>query len=208
MTDDMQRLLCYLLIMLTSACSMWGHDDAPFMAKYQKWFHLWTMRQPSPKKETKSKYGNKTYTVNGKAYHVLNSAEGYHKRGIASWYGTKFHGRKTSNHETYDMWGMTAASKELPLPTYVRVTNLNNHKQIIVRVNDRGPFHANRILDLSYGAALRLGMLGKGTAPVDVEAVTNKNQHQAIITTPSPSEAYIQVAHLKNEQSAKNYQKR
>lgn len=125
-----------------------------------------------PHPEPRSKYGNpSSYVVAGHRYHVMRSAQGYRARGIASWYGRKFHGRRTSSGERYDMYAMTAAHKELPLPTYCRVTNLNNGRSVIVRVNDRGPFHENRIIDLSYAAARKLGMVGHGTAPVEVEAI-------------------------------------
>jgi rare lipoprotein A len=126
-----------------------------------------------PQYVTPSRYGNNSpYTVNGETYTVLPSCAGYHERGIASWYGTKFQGGHTSDGDTYDMFAMTAASKVLPLPCYVRVTNLQNDKSVIVKVNDRGPFVPNRIIDLSYAAAARIGMLGTGTALVDVAAVT------------------------------------
>ncbi|NVK42709.1 MAG: septal ring lytic transglycosylase RlpA family protein [Oceanospirillaceae bacterium] len=125
-----------------------------------------------PRIEPKSRGGNRSpYEVFGQTYHVLDSASGYHERGTASWYGRKFHGYETSNGEVYDMYTMTAAHKSLPLPSYVRVTNLDNGHQVVVRVNDRGPFHEGRIIDLSYAAAYRLGMLGKGTARVEVEAI-------------------------------------
>ena len=126
-----------------------------------------------PRYEPKSHYGNPaSYTVNGQIYGVLPSCVGYHERGIASWYGSKFHGGRTSDGETYDMYAMTAASKVLPLPCYVRVTNLESGRSALVRVNDRGPFVANRVIDLSYAAASRIGMLGTGTALVDVIAIT------------------------------------
>jgi rare lipoprotein A len=126
-----------------------------------------------PQLEPKSRYGNPpSYVVFGKRYHVLDSAEGFVERGVASWYGKKFHGRRTSSGEPYDMHAMTAAHKSLPLPTYVQVTNLQNHRQLILRVNDRGPFHDNRIIDLSYAAASRLGIIGKGTGLVEVRALT------------------------------------
>ena len=125
-----------------------------------------------PRDEPRSKYGNPaSYVVNGKTYHVMNSSEGFSERGIASWYGEKFHGRRTSSGETYDMYGMTAAHKSLPLPTYAEVTNLQTGKRIVVKVNDRGPFHDNRVIDLSYTAASKLGILGKGTGVVEVRAI-------------------------------------
>ncbi|MBS0352197.1 MAG: septal ring lytic transglycosylase RlpA family protein [Proteobacteria bacterium] len=126
-----------------------------------------------PKYEPKCRYGNPSvYTAEGKQYYVLASAKGYSKVGIASWYGTKFHGKLTSSHEPYNMLAMTAASPTLPLPTYVRVTNLENGRQVIVKVNDRGPFANDRIMDLSYAAAKKLGYAEKGTAKVKVDAIT------------------------------------
>ncbi len=126
-----------------------------------------------PRVEPKSRGGNKSpYTVWGKKYAVLDSAAGYRERGVSSWYGKKFHGHRTSNGEVYDMYGMSAAHKSLPLPSYVRVTNLDNGKQVVVRVNDRGPFHGARLIDLSYAAAFKLDMLQRGTARVEVEVIT------------------------------------
>lgn len=126
--------------------------------------------------ERVGKAGNpESYKVFGRRYYVMRSGEGYKERGYASWYGRKFHGRKTSNGEVYDMYKMTAAHKTLPIPSYVRVTNLENKKQAVVRVNDRGPFHKGRIIDLSYAAAWKLGILKKGTALVEVEVVTKES---------------------------------
>jgi len=125
-----------------------------------------------PRQEAKSRYGNgPKYQVFGVNYRVLDSSSGYQEQGVASWYGKKFHGRKTSNQETYDMYAMTAAHKSLPLPTYVRVRNLRNNKSVIVRVNDRGPFVDNRLIDLSYSAALKLDMIRDGTSLVEVTAI-------------------------------------
>jgi len=126
-----------------------------------------------PRPLPRSRYGNpSSYVVDGRRYYVLASARGYDKRGIASWYGYKFHGHRTSSGEVYDMYAMTAASRTLPLPTFVRVTNLENGRSVIVKVNDRGPFHRNRIIDLSYAAAAKLGILAKGTGLVEVRAIT------------------------------------
>jgi rare lipoprotein A len=125
-----------------------------------------------PVAEPLARYGNHSpYEVFGKKYYVLPSSQGYHKQGIASWYGTKFHGRKTSSGEPYDMHLATAAHKTLPLPTYAEVTNLDNGKKVIVKINDRGPFKDDRLIDMSYGAALRLGMTETGTARVDVQVI-------------------------------------
>lgn len=125
-----------------------------------------------PRAEARTRAGNKNpYTVLGKTYYLLEDEKDYRERGYASWYGKKFHGHQTSNGEIYDMYGMTAAHKTLPIPSYVRVTNLDNNRQVVVRVNDRGPFHSGRIIDLSYAAAYRLGFADKGTAPVEVEII-------------------------------------
>jgi rare lipoprotein A len=126
-----------------------------------------------PRVEPRSAHGNPPfYDVLGQRYYVLASADGYLERGVASWYGPTFHGGNTSNGESYDMYGMTAAHKTLPLPTYARVTNLRNGKSIVVRINDRGPFVANRLIDLSYTAAAKLDMLREGTTLVEVRALT------------------------------------
>ena len=125
-----------------------------------------------PRVEARSRYGNpNSYVVFGKRYHTLSSSKGYSERGIASWYGTKFHGHRTSSGEPYDMYQMSAAHKTLPLPTYARITNLQNGKSVVVKINDRGPFHDNRIIDLSYAAASRLDILGKGTGLVEVQTI-------------------------------------
>ncbi|GGA78654.1 hypothetical protein GCM10011369_20720 [Neiella marina] len=125
-----------------------------------------------PKYEAKSRGGNRHYTVRGKHYKVMNSADGFSETGNASWYGNKFHGHKTSNGEIYNMYAMSAAHKHLPLPSFVKVTRLDTGQQVVVRVNDRGPFHRGRIIDLSYAAAHKLGMLKTGTAAVKIEAIT------------------------------------
>ena len=114
---------------------------------------------------------SKIYTVLGKTYQVMESSNGFVQQGNASWYGTKFHGRKTSSGEVYDMFAMTAAHKTLPLPTYVEVTHKKNGRKIIVKVNDRGPFHEGRIIDLSYAAAKKLGIAGTGTGPVEIKTI-------------------------------------
>ncbi|MGO8830240.1 MAG: septal ring lytic transglycosylase RlpA family protein [Steroidobacteraceae bacterium] len=125
-----------------------------------------------PRVEPRSRYGNPPfYDVFGKRYYVLSSSTAYVERGVASWYGPGFHKIRTSTGESYDMYGMTAAHKTLPLPAYVRVTNLQNGRSIVVRVNDRGPFVDNRIIDLSYTAAAKLDMLRNGTAMVEVRAI-------------------------------------
>jgi rare lipoprotein A len=126
-----------------------------------------------PRDDPRSRYGNGPYyKVYGETYRVLDTSYGYRERGVASWYGRKFHGRPTSSQEPYDMYAMTAAHKSLPLPSYVQVRNLRNGKSIVVRVNDRGPFVDNRLIDLSYAAALKLDMVTAGTSLVEVTAIS------------------------------------
>ncbi|HEY8605676.1 MAG TPA: septal ring lytic transglycosylase RlpA family protein [Noviherbaspirillum sp.] len=122
-----------------------------------------------PRVEPYASRGNKPYVVFGKSYTPITDERPFKQRGVGSWYGRKFHGQKTSSGEIYDMYKMTAAHPTLPIPSYVRVTNVANGKQVIVRVNDRGPFHSGRIIDLSYTAALKLGYLGKGSSELEVE---------------------------------------
>lgn len=173
MADHMHRLkvplaALALLVMATGCAPLPEKDGGP-----SEPVDLSHVREPVPKDEPPSRYGNPdSYVVFGSRYHVLDSAVGYRKRGIASWYGTKFHGRRTSSGEPFDMYRMTAAHKTLPLPTYARVTNLDNGRSITVRINDRGPFKDNRLIDLSYAAAKRLGIADAGTGLVEVEAIT------------------------------------
>ena len=171
-----------------------------------------------PRKEPPSRYGNPdSYYEMGQRYYVMESGEGYVEKGVASWYGTKFHGRRTSSGEIYDTYGMTAAHKTLPLPTYARVTNLHNFRSIIVKVNDRGPFVDNRLIDLSYAAAKKLGITKHGTGLVEIRAITPgeikkspyiqktaATQTNTSSTLPDTDEQlYIQVAAFQDQQNAK-----
>jgi rare lipoprotein A len=161
-------LLIIILFVSLNGCSTGHKKDGPppFDIDETK------VADAVPRSEPLSKYGNMhSYRVFGKNYYVMPSAKNYEERGIASWYGSKFHKQRTSSGERYDMLAMTAAHKTLPLPTYVQVTNLKNGRQIIVKVNDRGPFASNRIIDLSYVAAKKLGMIGHGTTYVDVKSI-------------------------------------
>lgn len=151
---------------------------------------LLEMTDPVPQAEQLSPGGNKPYSLFGQSYTPLVTATTHKEIGIASWYGNKFHGHLTSNGETYNMFAMTAAHKTLPLPSYVKVTNLDNMKSAIVRVNDRGPFHRDRIIDLSYSAASKLDMLKQGTARVQLELV----QSPAMLAQANtPQHCFIQV---------------
>lgn len=163
-----------------------------------------TIPNAVPKVLPESRYGNpKSYTVAGVTYHVRKSAVGFEERGIASWYGTKFHGKLTSTRQPYNMFGMTAAMRTIPIPAYAEVTNLQNGRHVIVEVNDRGPFADNRIIDLSYAAAGKLDMLRKGTALVEVKIINprtwNKHEEHKImheqpkLSHPGQPELYIQV---------------
>jgi rare lipoprotein A len=160
--------------------------------------------EPVPKIEPRSLYGNKSpYTVLGRTYRVLPDVRGYDERGIASFYGAKFHGYKTSSLEDYDMYAFSAAHKTLPLPSYARVTNLANGKSVIVRINDRGPFHDNRLIDLSYAAAVKIGVWPSGTAMVEVRAIdpahrdddraTELDARAAVPTRGAAPTIYLQV---------------
>ena len=165
-----------------------------------------------PKVEPLARYGNPpSYQVYGKTYYVKHSSKGYHARGIASWYGTKFHKQRTSSGVPYNMFAMTAAHKTLPLPTYVRVTNLDNQRQIVVKVNDRGPFHANRIIDLSYAAAKKLGITQKGTGLVEVDAIDPRHPNRTPKVQPlveKKPELYLQVGAFSDESNAEQFAKK
>lgn len=153
-----------------------------------------------PVSEPLSRYGNLAeYKVNGETYEVMTNARGYKARGVASWYGTKFHQRLTSSGEEYDLYALTAAHKTLPLPTYVKVKNLSNGKFAIVKVNDRGPFHDDRLIDLSYGAAAKLGLLPKGTAPVEIEALTTGSLDKT-----HAAQFYLQVGAFSKQELAES----
>lgn len=171
-------------------------------------------------------YKDSPYRVLGRNYNPMKDGRNYRKTGLASWYGTKFHGQLTANGEPYDLYGMTAAHKTLPLPTYVQVTNLDNQRTIIVRVNDRGPFHSDRIIDLSYAAAVKLGFAEKGVGRVKVEGIdpvvwqqqntpgylvktqptvaqsSAKASPQAVAAAPSAGGLYLQVGAFSSDQAA------
>lgn len=179
-----------------------------------------TIPDAVPKPEARSKYGNpESYVVFGKRYYVMKSNKGFSEQGIASWYGKKFHGRRTSSGETYDMFAMTAAHKTLILPTYVEVTNLANGKKVVVKVNDRGPFHENRIIDLSYTAATKLDIVAKGTGVVKIRVVDPgyvpeyiAQQPVAPVETITPANTstnfYIQVGAFSDLGNAENLRRK
>ena len=160
-----------------------------------------------PRDEPFHKYANRPYTVFGQTYVPIVNKEPFRQRGLASWYGRKFQGQKTSSGEIYDMFAMTAAHKTLPIPSYAKVTNVENGKSVIVRVNDRGPFHSNRIIDLSYAAAKRIGILAKGSGLVEVERVfagmpaEPVQTAKAPVTPPEPEAAAIASPMVAKEES-------
>jgi rare lipoprotein A len=159
-----------------------------------------------PRAEPRSAHGNPPfYDVLGHRYFVLAAADGYSERGVASWYGPTFHGGNTSSGEQYDMYGMTAAHKTLQLPTYARVTNLRNGKSVVVRINDRGPFVANRLIDLSYTAAAKLDMIREGTTLVEVRALTPGVPDELTRSDASPPPAlYVQAGAFADQQNAQH----
>ncbi|MEI6894825.1 MAG: septal ring lytic transglycosylase RlpA family protein [Colwellia sp.] len=175
------KLVAFILFVLfINACSsdryQHKHDSTPTRLPSEA-----ELKDAIARAEPYSRGGNKDYQVFGKSYKVLNSAQGFQQTGTASWYGKKFHGHLTSNGEIYDMYTMSAAHKSLPLPTYLKVTNTANNKSVIVRVNDRGPFHQSRIIDLSYSAAYKLDMLKTGTAQVSITAITNFDKKTGLV---------------------------
>ena len=170
------KYLVLALVFLTAGCGSspprgsggYYKDDGPGANPPS---NLASIPDAQPRNEPLHKFANRPYEVFGKRYVPLASVQAFTQRGVASWYGKKFHGQKTSSGETYDMYKMTAAHPTLPIPSYVRVTHVGNGRSVVVRVNDRGPFHGGRIIDLSYVAAYKLGYIGAGSAQVQVEAI-------------------------------------
>jgi rare lipoprotein A len=188
-------LFLIIFTLFLTACTTTPQDSAP-----NGNINATTIPNAKPKTESKSQYGNpSSYEVFGRHYHVLNSSKDYHATGIASWYGMKFNGQFTSNREKYNVYKMTAAHKTLPIPSYVKVTNLENGKHVIVRINDRGPFEKNRLIDLSYIAAKKLGIVANGTGLVRVDAINCGIKNNSI---------YLQVGAYHNLANAKQMQQR
>ncbi len=204
----------FILMLALTACSSTTSSMRRYPLRYDKppTFRINANKIPNavPKAEPLSKRGNpKSYVVFGHRYYVMKNANGYHAKGIASWYGMKFHRFQTANGDIYNVAGMTAAHKTLPLPTYLQVTNLHNGKKIIVKVNDRGPFVGNRLIDLSYAAAKKLDMTGSGTAPVYIRAITPgvtrlaANTHAKTTSSlPNKTKPYIHIGLFKQHAQA------
>lgn len=199
-------VLSVLLVLLVSACGTKSrysmeHDIGP-----EGTFDASGVPDAVPAWEPLSRQGNKSpYRVRGIEYHLADVSKGFSETGIASWYGLKFHGELTSNGETYNMYAMSAAHKHLPIPSYVRVTNLDNKRSVVVRVNDRGPFHQGRVIDLSYAAATKLGYAKKGTARVRVDIIKPENLNADSVSSAFKSDRishFIQVAAFSQKKSA------
>ncbi|HVW70074.1 MAG TPA: septal ring lytic transglycosylase RlpA family protein [Steroidobacteraceae bacterium] len=204
--------LCVLLLSILAGCSTLGRPvaerplppPAPPPSVPTPPTNIEAIPDPIPRIEPRSLHGNPPfYDVMGRRYFVLGESDGYVERGVASWYGPTFHGINTSSGEPYDMYGMTAAHKTLPLPTYARVTNLRNGRSITVRINDRGPFVSNRLIDLSYTAAAKLDMLREGTTLVEVRALTpGKPDNLTRASESPPPTLYVQVGAFANQNNA------
>jgi rare lipoprotein A len=205
-----QTLICGLILLSLIGCAPTGryyqhHDSPPKVIPNNV-----TTKDAQVGFEPYAKANMRPYTIRGVRYQPLSTGKGFSDQGYASWYGQKFHGHLTANGETYDMYQMSAAHKTLPLPSFLRVTNLTNGNQVVVRVNDRGPFHAGRVVDLSYAAALKLDMLKTGVANVKIDIIhvsqageitVGKNTNIAKSNNKQKTpQVFIQVAALKNKQ--------
>jgi len=196
-------------LMITFLVTGCGTTHEPVFHKVQPNPSIDVSKIPNsvPRQEAKSRYGNpKSYVVSGRRYFVMDSARGYVETGVSSWYGPNFHGKKTSSQETYDMYKMTAAHKTLPIPSYVEVTNLRNGRKVIVRVNDRGPFHDNRIIDLSYVAAAKLGIIKTGTGLVKIRAIDPSNPRAYLNDYHSPQESHQKTVPVRVKEKPKTQQ--
>lgn len=199
---NQRALLMVVLAAILAGCGREAVREQPDGPPAER-FDPAMIERPEPRPEPRSAYGNHSpYEVLGRTYRVMNNGGGYQDRGIASWYGKRFHGRPTSSGEPYDMYKLTAAHRTLPLPTWVEVTRVDTGKSIIVRVNDRGPFHPDRIIDLSWAAASELGMTELGTAPVEVRAITFDEDG----ATPRPARVpvFVQVGAFSEHQRAQS----
>ena len=195
----MKALLALVLVALAAAgCgtaakrSPYYSDDGPPQSVPE---NLDRVPDAVPRAEAPHRYANRPYTVFGETYTPVADTRPFKQRGVASWYGRKFQGQRTASGEPYDMFKMTAAHKTLPIPSYVKVTNLANGKSVVVRINDRGPFHSDRIIDLSYAAASRIGLAAKGSGLVEIERVFGPPKDDvAAAAAPAPAQAPVPVA--------------
>ncbi|MDX1735327.1 MAG: septal ring lytic transglycosylase RlpA family protein [Halioglobus sp.] len=202
----MTRLFALIVLGLAlAACSLTTEDSRYSRsqdAAPPRTIHADDVRDAVPRPDPVLAAGNKSpYTVNGRTFEVLADHSGYREEGTASWYGLKFHGHETSNGEIFDLYRPSAAHKTLPIPCYARVTNLQNGRSVVVRVNDRGPFHSDRLIDLSYAAAIKLGFMEQGTAPVRVEVIDVVGADDRR-DNPLGSYRYLQVGAFASQNSA------
>lgn len=210
MGNKLQTVIVFGASILLTSCTLFPHKTKPVNVDGPPLVYkdISKVQNAKPKVEPPSKYGNpKSYVVFGQKYHVMDSSKNYHATGVASWYGRKFHGKRTSSGEPYDMFEMTAAHKTLPLPTYAKVKNLQNGKEVIVKINDRGPFVGDRLIDLSYAAAKKLGIYDTGTGKVQISAIDPrtfyKNNAPVAQSEPTPVKpVYIQLGAFKNKDNA------
>ena len=181
-----------------SAFGKYYKDDGP---PEQVPENLASIPDAVPRDEPFHKFANRPYIVFGQSYAPVVNKEPTRERGLASWYGRKFHGQKTASGETYDMFAMTAAHKTLPIPSYARVTNVKNGLSVVVRINDRGPFHSNRIIDLSYAAAARIGIAAAGSGMVTVERIVPGSAGEPVVSTlqAPPEKSVIETAVVAQE---------
>jgi rare lipoprotein A len=227
----LKLVISLLLVLALEACSTsppkkkgaYYKDDGPPKGSVD----MSSVKDAVPRSEAYSKTGNKPYVVFGKRYVPLKSNAGFQQKGTASWYGKKFHGKRTSSGESYDMYKMTAAHTVLPIPSYAEVTNLKNGRRVIVRINDRGPFKHDRVMDLSYAAALKLDIVRTGTGQVKIVSITDKGPQATskAVSKPAPlpvvinsatthqgaqgkQKIFIQIAAFSNQEGAKKLQQR
>ncbi len=214
-----QQLLLWPALLALCSCGVEPTVDSDSDGAPQQHIDVSMIADAVPRYEPHSKYGNpRSYKVAGERYTVMHDSRGYVERGIASWYGTKFHGRRTSSGEPYDLYAMTAAHKTLPIPCYARVTNLRNHRSVVVRINDRGPFVKDRLIDLSYAAATKLGIVATGTGLVEVRTIDPRHPEPEMARTPAPenvpagrdtgSQLFVQVGAFADRSNAERLRQR
>jgi rare lipoprotein A len=192
-TGSWLRAALMFLALLLGACASTPRTHTYADGAPDRQIDISKIPEPTPKFEPLAAYGNRSYSVYGQPYEILPTRAGYIARGVASWYGTKFHGKLTSTREPYDMYTFSAAHKTLPIPSYAQVTNLATGKSIVVRINDRGPFVDNRVIDLSYVAAIKLGINVTGTALVEVRTIT-PGEVAPVSAAMQPAPASVAVA--------------
>lgn len=232
MTRTGRWIVCALALALAACGSAPPHETAPSGHRAGGYYkddgpgdvipaNLAEIPDAVPRAEPLNRYANRPYEVFGQRYVPLTRVQPYHERGAASWYGRRYHAKKTSSGEAYDMYAMTAAHPILPIPSYARVTNRSNGRSVVVRINDRGPFLGGRVIDLSYAAAYKLGYIGNGSAQVDVDAVVpgeptrvaqapaaQPTNAASVQTVQAPAGIYLQLAAFSAQASADSMRER